>query len=169
MAATFAYNESNIEILTPDGYQPFAGVSKTSKRVIELIFDNASVTCTPEHRFFKENGEKVEARHMKVGDRISALTNSGYAVLTDVKDLNSTEYVYDVIEVAGGHRFYANGLLSSNCEFIVAEETLVDGMKLMEIEGRDPIMKMGQCRWYKQPQEDMIYVISLDPCLGTGG
>lgn len=169
MTATFAFNERGIEILTPDGFQPFSGVSRTQKKVIELHFDNARITCTPDHRFFKENGTKVTAREMKVGDRIAALTNSGYAVLTNIKDPESTEYVYDVIEVEGGHRYYANGILSSNCEFIVAEETLVDSMKLIELEGADPIMKMGQCRWYKQPQEDMIYVVSLDPCLGTGG
>jgi hypothetical protein len=30
-------------------------------------------------------------------------------------------------------------------------------------------MKMGQVRWYKKPSEDMIYVVALDPALGTGG
>jgi hypothetical protein len=28
---------------------------------------------------------------------------------------------------------------------------------------------MGQCRWYKKPTDDMIYVVALDPALGTGG
>jgi hypothetical protein len=30
-------------------------------------------------------------------------------------------------------------------------------------------MNMGQVRWYKQPKDDMIYAVSLDPALGTGG
>ena len=131
MTATFAFNERGIEILTPDGFQPFGGVSRSQKKVIELHFDNARITCTLDHRFFKENGTKITAREMKVGDRIAALTNSGYAVLTDIRDPESTEYVYDVIEVEGGYRYYANGILSSNCEFIGAEETLVDSMKLI--------------------------------------
>jgi hypothetical protein len=37
------------------------------------------------------------------------------------------------------------------------------------MEGVEPTMKMGQCRWYKKPQDDMIYVVALDPALGTGG
>jgi hypothetical protein len=28
---------------------------------------------------------------------------------------------------------------------------------------------MGQTRWYQPPKKDMIYAISLDPALGTGG
>jgi len=30
-------------------------------------------------------------------------------------------------------------------------------------------MNMGQTRWYQPPKKDMIYAISLDPALGTGG
>lgn len=55
------------------------------------------------------------------------------------------------------------------CEFLVFDETLINSLCLAGIEGVDPLMRMGQCRWYKQPKDDMIYVISLDPSLGTGG
>jgi hypothetical protein len=37
------------------------------------------------------------------------------------------------------------------------------------MQGTDPMLKMGQVRWYKKPSEDMIYAVSLDPALGTGG
>jgi len=37
------------------------------------------------------------------------------------------------------------------------------------MEGKEPILKMGQVRWYKKPTDDMIYAVSLDPALGTGG
>jgi len=30
-------------------------------------------------------------------------------------------------------------------------------------------MQMGQTRWYKEPNKDNIYAVSLDPSLGTGG
>jgi hypothetical protein len=55
------------------------------------------------------------------------------------------------------------------CEFLVYAETLINSIKLSEMEGSDPIMKMGQCRWYKKPSSDYIYVVALDPSLGTGG
>jgi len=56
-----------------------------------------------------------------------------------------------------------------DCEFIIAEETLIAPAKLMDLEGIDPIRKTGQVRWYKEPQRGKIYVVSLDPSLGTGG
>jgi hypothetical protein len=37
------------------------------------------------------------------------------------------------------------------------------------MEGKEPILKMGQVRWYKKPTDDMIYAVALDPALGTGG
>jgi hypothetical protein len=55
------------------------------------------------------------------------------------------------------------------CEFLVYDETLINSITLAGMEGREPVMKMGQCRWYKKPQDDMIYAVSLDPSLGTGG
>jgi hypothetical protein len=56
-----------------------------------------------------------------------------------------------------------------DCEFIIADETLINASTLFELEGVDPIHKQGQIRWYKKPTKDNIYVVSLDPSLGTGG
>lgn len=54
-------------------------------------------------------------------------------------------------------------------EFIIDEETLVDPTKLSEMQGNEPLYKMGQVRWFKKPTKDHIYVTALDPSLGTGG
>jgi hypothetical protein len=37
------------------------------------------------------------------------------------------------------------------------------------MEGIDPVMKMGQTRFYKNIRKDGIYVVALDPSMGTGG
>jgi hypothetical protein len=55
------------------------------------------------------------------------------------------------------------------CEFLVFDETLINSIKLTELVGRDPISKMGQVRWYKKPTAGNLYLIALDPSLGTGG
>jgi len=54
-------------------------------------------------------------------------------------------------------------------EFIIADETLINPAKLIELEGVDPSFRQGQIRWYKKPEKGSIYVIALDPSLGTGG
>jgi hypothetical protein len=55
------------------------------------------------------------------------------------------------------------------CEFLVYDETLINSICLAGMEGKEPILKMGQVRWYKKPSDEMLYAVALDPSLGTGG
>lgn len=55
------------------------------------------------------------------------------------------------------------------CEFIIFDETLINSLHLAQMQPRDPIRKSGQVRWFKEPTPGMIYTVSLDPSLGTGG
>jgi len=56
-----------------------------------------------------------------------------------------------------------------NCEFILDSETLVDSLTLAALQPQEPIVKMGQVRWFKKPEKHHTYVVSLDPSQGTGG
>jgi hypothetical protein len=40
---------------------------------------------------------------------------------------------------------------------------------MAQMESREPVVKMGQARWYKKIDPKCTYIISLDPSLGTGG
>ena len=55
------------------------------------------------------------------------------------------------------------------CEFLIFDETLIAPTKLIDLEGHEPMQTVGQVRWYQRPKPGRIYVISLDPSLGTGG
>jgi len=55
------------------------------------------------------------------------------------------------------------------CEFIAFDETLIDGLKLITLSGKDPLRKTGQVRWYEKIKKGNTYVAALDPSLGTGG
>ena len=55
------------------------------------------------------------------------------------------------------------------CEFIIADETLIAPTTLIEMEGIEPVSRMGQVRWYDTPKKGHIYAVALDPSLGTGG
>ena len=56
-----------------------------------------------------------------------------------------------------------------DCEFLIFDETLINSVKLAALEGKEPIMSMGQTRWYKKVDPKCTYLIALDPSLGTGG
>lgn len=55
------------------------------------------------------------------------------------------------------------------CNFVLADETLIAPAKLLDLAGVEPLYKTGQVRWYKKPEQGKIYTVSLDPSLGTGG
>ena len=55
------------------------------------------------------------------------------------------------------------------CEFLVYDETLVNSIVLASLEGKQPILNMGQTRWYEKINPAGTYVIALDPAMGTGG
>ena len=55
------------------------------------------------------------------------------------------------------------------CEFIIADETLINPNTLIDLTSIEPIDRMGQVRWYQKPKKGNIYIVSLDPSLGTGG
>ncbi len=55
------------------------------------------------------------------------------------------------------------------CEFLIFDETLINSVKLADLSGSDPIMTMGQTRWYKDIDPKATYLVALDPSLGTGG
>jgi hypothetical protein len=52
---------------------------------------------------------------------------------------------------------------------LIFDETLVNAVKLAEMKGVDPVMTMGQTRWYKDIDPRCTYLVALDPSLGTGG
>jgi hypothetical protein len=60
-------------------------------------------------------------------------------------------------------------LREHECEFITADETLINSMKLVTMESKDPSSKLGQVRVFRYPERNAGYVVGWDPSLGTGG
>lgn len=60
-------------------------------------------------------------------------------------------------------------LREHQCQFITFEETLINPVKLAQLESIQPIRKTGQVRWYSEIRSQLTYVVSLDPSMGTGG
>lgn len=54
-------------------------------------------------------------------------------------------------------------------EFIAFEETLINSIRLADMKGSEPILMMGEVRWYHKINPSSTYVLGLDPSMGTGG
>lgn len=169
MNHTFKPNLKNYRVLTPNGFQLFAGVSMQGvKPILRLEFEGGAwLECTYNHKIYINNSEYKIAQDIQEGEYVASHTGP-VKLLTKI-DKGVSEPVYDLIEVEHGHRYYTNTILSSNCNFLIFEETLINSVKLSELQGIDPIMTMGQTRWYKDINPQATYLVSLDPSLGTGG
>jgi len=163
-----APNIKNYKVLTPDGYKDFSGVSfMGDKAVWKLTFEQGVILeCTEDHKLYQNLIDYKEAKDFDIGDIV--LSSEGHLALI-TREYMGVQPVFDLVEVEDGHRYYANTVLASNCEFIIHEETLISGLKLVDMEGIEPLEKHGQVRWYKKPTKGNLYAVGLDPSLGTGG
>lgn len=160
-------NSAGLEILTDTGWSKFDGlIDKGEKSIALLQLESTSIKATLNHDVYTNNLIKKSVGQLKPGNKI--YTRHGVQSVVSVRLLGK-DSVYDLLNVEHNRRFYANDVLCSNCEFLIADETLIAPAKLIDLEGQDPAYKTGEVRWYKQPQAGKIYVVGLDPSLGTGG
>jgi len=162
-------NTKGYTVLTPEGYKTFSGIRCLgNKPIYRVEFENNYwLECTSNHKLFVNNNEHKHLDELVSGDIV--LSKSGAIRILTIADTGKVQLVYDLIDVDAGHRYYTNGVLSSNCEFIIYDETLINPIVLAELAGVDPIQKQGQIRWYKKPTKGNVYIVALDPSLGTGG
>lgn len=160
-------NNIGLQVLTDAGWSTFDGVLYKGKKQIALVqLENSSIKATLDHEVFTDNFNSISVKQLKPGTKIR--TTHGIQKVVSVTT-SGMEKVYDLLNVEKNHRFYANNILCSNCEFIINDETLIAPTKLIDLRGIEPLFKTGEVRWYKQPVKDRIYTVSLDPSLGTGG
>jgi hypothetical protein len=163
----FVKNNDELEILTDSGWESFAGVLIKNKQQTVIIRTVASsIRCTLDHEVYMPNFVKKRAAALKPGDKI--LSTRGVDRVVDVR-LGEVEQVYDILNAGKNHRFFANKLLVSNCEFLIADETLINASTLVQLQGIEPCERMGQVRWYQKPTKGELYLVALDPSVGTGG
>lgn len=165
--AEFLKNSLGLQILTDTGWSDFDGLLiKGHQSVAELQLTNCDIKATLDHEIFTDSLEKKRVCQLKVGDKI--YTKTGIQSVVRIR-LSDNEPVYDLLNVKNNRRFFANDILCSNCEFIINDETLIAPTTLIDLQGRDPVYKTGEVRWFREPVPGRIYVVGLDPSLGTGG
>ena len=168
MSKIFKKNTSGLKVLTPNGYKPFAGVAYMGdKETLQISLSNGmQISCSTDHKIYISETEYVHAIELTVNQ--SVMTLSGYSDIISIVETGKIEPVYDLIEVEDGHRYYTNGVLSSNCEFITADETLINGVTLLKLQGVEPLFKTNEVRWYQKLKANTTYVVALDPSAGVG-
>lgn len=160
-------NTLGLKVLTPDGYKDFAGVSKVGLREIwrtELEGD-LSIETTNDHQVFIDNENKKSVKDLIIGEYVE--TNLGVKKVLSVINTGKIEMVYDLIEVDGGHRFYADNVLVSNCKFVSEDDTLINPMVLNTLDSVQEQFLIDDIRWFEEPKPNHVYGVGWDPAMGS--
>lgn len=106
-----------MKILSEGKFREFDGFEfMGNKPTCILDFGDAKIECTEDHRFFRDDGEWVEAK-----DILSDEAYSNRHLISFAKT-NKIKPVYDAVNVKDSHSFYAEGMTVHNCNFIYLDE-----------------------------------------------
>jgi hypothetical protein len=116
------YENTRFEILTNDGFKDFKGMmAGYNECKIKLTFDDGTqLTCTPKHKLMLTSVEWIYAELVKAGDVLY-----GNKIVSGIENYKSDDVVYDFLEIADNHTYYANGVLSHQC-LIVDEAAFIE-------------------------------------------
>jgi hypothetical protein len=108
----FANNQ--FEILTDEGFKDFKGiiVGKNKSKII-LYFKGGKLLCTPKHKIMINNFQFKYANDLQINNLIF-----GNIKIENIEYIENDDLVYEILDVEDIHRYFANGILSSQCLII---------------------------------------------------
>jgi hypothetical protein len=158
------------DILTPNGFEHFDGITKNKKKFIEILFDNnISIRTSYNHIIFDYEGNEIIVKNIRVGDKIKS--RNGYLVVKQILKKYYKINLYDIVNSGANHVYYTNEVISHNCDFLGSGDNVID-VKIIEKQENDnvcePIRKeLEQKLWvWKDPIIGHKYVMGLDVSRG---
>lgn len=155
------------EILTPDGWMPFAGIQKVQKHdCVEIRTHGCSLIASTNHRVMDCNGDWKSCSDLKIGDSVK--TKNGNQLVLEKTSIDSNIVLYDCLEIPN-RSYYTNGIVSHNCEFLGSVNTLIHPEKLKCMVYRTPVFRNDEgLRVYEKPLPEHKYVTVVDTARGQG-
>lgn len=105
-----------MKVLTSNGFKDFDGIKITTghNKLLKIITSNNKyLECTFNHLLRVKDGRFLRADELHIGDEL--FSNE---VITEIIEIDNTEPVYDLLNVADGNHYLTNGIISHNCVFI---------------------------------------------------
>lgn len=166
-------SNNEFKVKTHAGFKEFAGVARMGVKPIRTIVleDGSRISGSTKHTLITNcRGGKKYMESFKVGDMLTTLNGDLkiVAIETGTRDIT-----YDLIEVEDTHSYIINNsVISSNCRFVSADDTLIDSGKLLSLNAyvRKPIyVDRFKTIWYDEIKPNTVYGVMLDPSEGVGG
>lgn len=161
-------NDTNLKILTPNGFESFSGVvcNGISKTIKITFTDNTSIVTTPDHRLFR-NSHEIQAKNLLPKMIIDGNKLKQVVSVKLWKDV----LVYDILNTPS-NTFYYNNVLSHNCEFISDDPLLFDTLVMANLTNYVKTLKpygtVNDIIIHEPIKQNGTYLIGMDPATGTG-
>lgn len=164
----FTPNTSTFKVLTPTGYQPFAGVNTVTKPAsLVLKFETGeSLECSPHHPLLDKNDVPIIACNWLPGEFIKSRT--GFVKIESITLKQASIELYDLIDVEGGNVFYSNNVLSHNCKFLSSDPLLIKSSLLQDLKGRPVITEDNGFKFWYNIDPTRSYLVGVDVAEGIG-
>lgn len=165
---TIIPNTSNVEILTPDGFEPFSALSVTAPEDgLRFEFEDGTTVATSPGHLFVTGGRTVLASTLSVGDSLDTATGSER--IAGIVRVPSRVHV-GPLNVRGHVYATPDGLSHHNCQFIGSSTTLISPDALDKLTYVDPVTtKYGYAmNIFEEPVPDAFYVMGVDSAAGSG-
>lgn len=162
---------TEFEILTPDGWSHFDGISETvSDDIYVLVAGSNSITATGNHRFLDANDCWITVKELYtfLFENKHVELKNGIVITSCTK--TEKQHVYDPINVVSNSCYYANDVFVSHNSFLGSSNTLFSPNILLGLRKLEPIATEldGLMRIYKRPIEAHVYVLIVDVAQGRG-
>jgi hypothetical protein len=132
-------NTTGLKILTPNGFENFAGVSYNGEQETTTIrfADNSTLETTLSHLLFRRKKE-VAASSVKPGMILDGTGTTIQRTVVGVRLNSKPTRVFDVVH-SDSHTYIVNGKVSHNCIFVSSDPLLIDSMKAQALKALPPI------------------------------
>jgi hypothetical protein len=100
----------------------------------------------------------------------------GVATVESTRIINETVELFDILDAGPEQQFYSDNLVSHNCEFLGAANTLITGVKLQSLVPKQPLASVDDdierpdygLAIYVYPEPKHVYVLLADVAEGKG-
>ena len=164
------YKNQKYKIKTPDGYQFFEGIRRTTKdKILTIEFiDGTKTECSEEHIFIVGT-KQILAKNLRQGTKLSSAKE-----VSNVKVGGTSKFLYDLVQVGTEHHYITDGFISHNCDFSTSGDTVFYGEYLefyQQTYVKEPMERRGadQNLWIWEPADySRSYMVVADVARGDG-
>lgn len=156
-------NNNRFLIKSHDKFVPFIAIKQTQpKPTITLTFTNQQTITVGVDHMIECGNQFKRACQFVPGTKLA----NGIRCVSVKYNPNKTA-LFDIVQ-SYDHCYNTNGVVSHNCSFVGSSNTLIESHVLNTITHNNPLDERNGIRYFKYPEKDHNYVMTIDVSRGRG-